>query len=108
MNYFSNLNTIEEQRKTAIGAVISEMKHRGLDPLTEEPAAALDVLDDLLRSEPNKIAAIWYEQATEYQFELFFKDWDIRQKKDIDRKKFLSEYYASTIFQSHNKGLKSC
>ena len=65
----------QQKRRIAIGATRSEIRRLGEQPHFYTPERALQVLDDLLRSEPDLIASQWYDNASEAQRQLFRKEW---------------------------------
>ena len=70
-----NAYTLAEQRKIAIAAVRSEMRRYGDDPKQKSAEFALTVLDDIARSEPGKVSAQWYINASNNQIRLFEREW---------------------------------
>jgi hypothetical protein len=82
-------------RDIAIGTARHRLTRMGIDPLSADPDAALNNLDDLLREDPGKIAAIWYERASDgvYQLQLFRRDWR-RWQREAKRREEFREWYA--------------
>jgi hypothetical protein len=66
--------TIAARRGFAIRAARSEARRHNWATLTADEA--LQVLDDLYRSEPELIASQWYAKASKTQLNLFVKEWD--------------------------------
>ncbi len=68
--------TKAEQRRIALGAVRSQLRHMGcsIDPFVPFKEV-LAVLDDLHRAEPDLIASQWYAQATNHQIQLLRREW---------------------------------
>ncbi len=64
-----------EQRSIALGAVRSQLRRLHIDLATVSAEEALAVLDDLHRAEPDLLACIWYEQASDHQIRLFRREW---------------------------------
>jgi hypothetical protein len=68
--------TKAEQRRIALGAARSQLRHMGVVIDTSLSFQnVLAVLDDLHRSEPDLIASHWYAQATDYQMKLLRQEW---------------------------------
>lgn len=66
---------LQEQRAIAIRSARAQLRVQGADPATVTADGALAVLDDLLRSDPETVAAQWYESASERQMRLFEREW---------------------------------
>jgi len=64
-----------EMREIALGAARSELRQFGIEPKTADIYTAEQALDNILRSTPNAIAARWYENASDNQWELFKREW---------------------------------
>lgn len=64
-----------EMRKTAQGAVRSEIRRQERNPLNLSSKEALVVLDDLCRAEPTLVASMWYAEASKNQIKLFEQEW---------------------------------
>jgi len=69
-----------EMRKTAQGAVRSEVRQQKRNPRDLSSKEALVVMDDLCREEPTLVASVWYAEASENQIKLFEQEWR-RDKK---------------------------
>lgn len=74
--------TLADQRKIAMGAARSQLKRAGFTcheiDRTISAVAALEALDEILRIDPDTIAAQWYDIATTshpHQIRLFHIDW---------------------------------
>ncbi len=71
----------KQMRRMAQGAARSEMNRLGMDPVYKKADAALRVLDDLDRMEPDLIASIWYAGASSNQIRLFKREWAIGNRR---------------------------
>jgi hypothetical protein len=67
--------TKAEMRRLAIGAIRSEARRQGVAPESLSADAALRMLDDLYRIDPEIIASIWYGEASDNQITLFKQEW---------------------------------
>jgi len=67
--------TKAEQRRIALGAVRSQLRHMGcsIDPFVPF-RDVLAVLDDLQRAEPELVASQWYAQASDHQIQLLRRE----------------------------------
>ena len=65
-----------KQRALALGAVRSQVRAYGMDPVTINAADAHAVLDDLARQVPDLVVSHWYATASQYQMGLFYKEWE--------------------------------
>lgn len=93
-NYNGQPWSIREMRDIAIGTARHRLARMGIDPLSADPDAALDNLDDLLREDPGKIAARWYERASDgvHQLQLFRRDWR-RWQREAKRREEFKDWY---------------
>lgn len=73
--------TQKQMREIALGSARSICRARGVDIKLVGQIDALRILDDLARSEPDKIASIWYMNASGYQIDAFQKEWNAWKKK---------------------------
>jgi len=64
------------QRNIALSCIRSVLRSNDADFLSISEKDALDILDDLARTEPDLIASIWYLSASENQVNLFKKEWN--------------------------------
>ena len=71
----------QKMRQVALGAARSEMRRLGMEPIDKDADAALQVLDDLDRMEPDLVASIWYSGASNNQIRLFKREWAIQNRK---------------------------
>lgn len=55
--------TKKEARQCAIACARSEMRRMGINPKTATLRQFEEVLDDIARTEPGKVGAIWYASA---------------------------------------------
>lgn len=62
-NWNGTGQTKTEARQCAIASARSQIRRNGADPKTATLREYELVLDDIARTEPNKIAAIWYTDA---------------------------------------------
>lgn len=74
----------KQARRIAIGAARSEIRRMGLQPQFYTPKQALEVLDDLLRKEPDLVASQWYATATDHQIDRFWKEWASWCKETVE------------------------
>lgn len=65
-------------RSIVLGAVRSQMRHIGLNPLGEGPESALRVLDEFLRQPDmaGTIARQFADEASDRQISLFCREWE--------------------------------
>lgn len=67
---------MQEQRRLALGAARSQLRHIGISLDSSVPFDdVLKVLDDLHRAEPDLIASQWYIHASDHQITLLRRDW---------------------------------
>jgi len=64
-----------QMRQIAIGAARGVIRHKGLEPLETSAEDALVHLDDMARQHPDRIAAIWYMEASDNQIKAFCREW---------------------------------
>jgi hypothetical protein len=64
-----------EMRQIAIRATRSQARRQGIEPETVDADAALRILDDIYRVDPEVIASIWYGNASDNQIKQFKQEW---------------------------------
>jgi hypothetical protein len=67
--------TQAEMRSIAIRAIRSQARRQGIEPETIDADAALRILDDIYRVDPEIIASVWYGQASDNQIREFKREW---------------------------------
>lgn len=80
--------TKTEQRAAAIGAVRAEARRLGREPLKLSVDAAMAMLDDLARREPELVASNWWVANAETnarQVHLFCKEWSAWKEAERTR-----------------------
>ena len=71
-------------RRTALGAVRSEMRSTGYtnsEIIATSAQDALKVLDDIARTDSQLIASEWFINASDNQIALFSKEWRAYQQR---------------------------
>lgn len=73
----NNRKTKAELRAIAIGAVRSEIRSQGRDPESVFALDAYDILDGMCQDpqHKDKLFKIWWEAATDNQYQLFLREW---------------------------------
>jgi hypothetical protein len=66
--------TQSEQREIAISAARYQLTKNGNFP--DSAQVALVVLDELLTTDKDLVASIWYENASDNQIRLFKQEWN--------------------------------
>lgn len=86
--------TMDEMRSVALGAARSRLMGLGIDPLEADADSALNTLDDALRQDPDLIASIWYNFASDgtHQFQVFRREWRKWQQEAKEREAFLKRF----------------
>jgi hypothetical protein len=64
-----------EMRQIAVRAIRSQARRQGIEPETLDADAALRVLDDIYRVDPEVIASAWYGNASDSQIKQFKREW---------------------------------
>ncbi len=62
-------------RHIAVQAARSQLRKMGTDPAGVASGDALEVLDDLARTEPELIASQWYSEADDAEVTRFEREW---------------------------------
>ena len=62
----------QQRRQTAIRAARSQLRSLGAAMTVDN---AERVLDDMARTQPQLVAAMWWTQASDNQIKLFRKEW---------------------------------
>lgn len=86
---------IDEKRNIALGATRSIIRRSGSDPLEVTADEALDALHDWTYynwEARGKVAAEWYDNASESQLKKFKREWNKWQEEKRQRKEFLERY----------------
>ena len=66
---------LQQQRQTAQRAARSEARRLGYDMAALDSQAALAILDDMARTEPDLVASQWHTAASDNQISLFMREW---------------------------------